>query len=164
MPHLLPVNLSVMIWLDINVFQGITCPTPSVPPSLLLLVDIYEKGNGFTAATRYRKISQGLTSWQFLKMKNNLNQISSHLCINNLLNNYNCVAMAKLSFINSQSHPKMWIQTWIKIFPYRLQGNGSGIWFLISPSLPGWVLFWKWKVKLTQKSFFINCIVKNNRQ
>lgn len=132
-------------------FQHFTfpCPTPSVPPGLLLLlVATYEKGNRFTSATRYRKISQGLTSRQFLKMKNNLGRISSHLCTNNLLSNYNCV-VAKIRFTNSQSHPKMWIQTCIKNFRYRLQGNGGGVWFLISSSLLSQIsLFWKWKVKL----------------
>lgn len=80
LPYTLTVHLSVMImarykrvsrnnllWFQHCIFP---CPTPSVPPSLLLLVARCEKGNRFTSATTYRKISQSLTSKQFLKMKN----------------------------------------------------------------------------------------------
>lgn len=102
------------------------CPTPSLPPSLLLLVARCKKGNRFTSATRYRKISQDLTNRQFLKMKNNLNKTSSHLCTNNLLNNYSCVAVAKLSFANSQSHPKKCE------FKYELKILGFRWWHLVS--------------------------------
>lgn len=98
MRYLLPVHFSVTVWLDTNMLpslsrnnlpwcQHFSFPFPCLallaPLNLLFLVADYEKGNRFTAATSNRKISQGLASRHFLKMKNNLGPMPSHLCTYN---------------------------------------------------------------------------------